>query len=156
MQGESSPRTWGCFLSCGPAQAAGSVFPTHVGVFPYPGVLKLTNSGLPHARGGVSLLWKQKSRSIRSSPRTWGCFRKRSSISCRANVFPTHVGVFRRDSFQTGLELRLPHARGGVSSESTFLVPWEAVFPTHVGVFLQKELFLYRGRRSSPRTWGCF
>ena len=50
-------------------------------------------------------------------------------------VFPTHVGVFLAFTpFHHSL-IRLPHARGGVSSS--------AGFHPHPP-------------RSSPRTWGCF
>ena len=54
---QSSPRTWGCFLTTCCVRMFGFVFPTHVGVFPW--------------RGGGS-------REVRrSSPRTWGCFQSR-------------------------------------------------------------------------------
>ena len=50
-------------------------------------------------------------------------------------VFPTHVGVFPHRENQRGKDLRLPHARGGVSTWQKYRVPCG---------------------QSSPRTWGCF
>ncbi len=50
----SSPRTWGCFCAGRGAGARGSVFPTHVGVFPKPRPAGQRRQSLPHARGGVS------------------------------------------------------------------------------------------------------
>ncbi len=50
----SSPRTWGCFSSTRVAAGSDRVFPTHVGVFPIYVPAAPANSGLPHARGGVS------------------------------------------------------------------------------------------------------
>ena len=50
-------------------------------------------------------------------------------------VFPTHVGVFPRNSRKGTPRLCLPHARGGVS----FFVTYPATY-----------------WMSSPRTWGCF
>ena len=70
-----------------------------------------------------------------SSPRTWGCFRNRGQLPHRSPVFPTHVGVFPVFSISWIHLLSLPHARGGVSP-----------LPS---VRLSRLL-------SSPRTWGCF
>ena len=70
-----------------------------------------------------------------SSPRTWGCFPILSKLATPKIVFPTHVGVFPRCSSFWRAVVRLPHARGGVS---------------------MKDLFLFVGSLSSPRTWGCF
>ena len=132
------------------------VFPTPVGVFPgytaHPRIL----SGLPHARGGVSCQVVRLSRIEPSSPRPWGCFRKRALKKLLPLVFPTPVGVFlSRNAQRSGIS-RLPHARGGVSDWPDGLLfatqssprPWgcfqmsateyliDAVFPTPVGVFL--------------------
>ena len=91
---ESSPRTWGCFRLASELDHGRGVFPTHVGVFlpdtsPY-----WSCSGLPHARGGVSV---SEARPV------------------RILVFPTHVGVFPYGIAPLYVEDRLPHARGGVS-----------------------------------------
>ena len=90
----SSPRPWGCFSICTRRERGCTVFPTPVGVFltrppwiPRPG-------GLPHARGGVSLLHCQVESAGRSSPRPWGCFRFTPPSSACSGVFPTPVGVF--------------------------------------------------------------
>ena len=70
-----------------------------------------------------------------SSPRPWGCFRMTKWYSYKAAVFPTPVGVFLSLVFSPLRSLRLPHARGGVSS-----------------CFVDR----CRSGGSSPRPWGCF
>ena len=173
---QSSPRTWGCFLSVQDSVGKMIVFPTHVGVFP------------------------NKKRSFmvekESSPRTWGCFYGDLRHWRIRMVFPTHVGVFLGMDIQAPQGLCLPHARGGVSATGEVCVSFVlssprtwgcfriavyqrclySVFPTHVGVFPVLRLLLLeehclphaRGGvsspptlsresfSSSPRTWGCF
>jgi len=51
----SSPCTWGCFLKMDNANPHDIVFPMHVGVFPETRPRTIQCSGLPHARGGVSM-----------------------------------------------------------------------------------------------------
>ena len=70
----SSPRPWGCF-SARPHY--------HAIIF-----------GLPHARGGVSLLVLPAILMGMSSPRPWGCFHVRHAMTPEHGVFPTPVGVF--------------------------------------------------------------
>ena len=70
----SFPRSWGGFCGCPCVGAPRAVFPTLVGVFLVPYELKGSNLGLPHARGGVSLLRITRSMIVTSSPRSWGCF----------------------------------------------------------------------------------
>ena len=111
------------------------VFPTHVGVFLDSRTAKMTNKGLPHARGGVSEDGDGGWRRLSSSPRTWGCFSPASTPSSLTGVFPTHVGVFLRAFCPRSPSPRLPHARGGVSASR----PYATAFC-----------------QSSPRTWGCF
>ena len=53
---KSSPHTWGCFSRLKLAVAYRNVFPTHVGVFPVWGSLESLEYGLPHTRGGVSVV----------------------------------------------------------------------------------------------------
>ncbi len=132
---KSSPRTWGCFRSESVCISDCGVFPTHVGVFLAALMVARCNPSLPHARGGVSK--KERTRGMRSwsSPRTWGCF-----CAVRAGpgglwVFPTHVGVFLETWGRCDGVMRLPHARGGVSTDS----------------YLGANVVV-----SSPRTWGCF
>ncbi len=131
----SSPRTWGCFQVFARAAGLGSVFPTHVGVFPCRLRTRSRCVCLPHARGGVSIETSSTERTSRSSPRTWGCFLVMHPEIEEARVFPTHVGVFLSVAPPASPATRLPHARGGVSE--------------------QKRLALYE-LWSSPRTWGCF
>ncbi len=153
---ESSPRTWGCFSLCPLARRSGSVFPTHVGVFP-PGSGDFdTFRRLPHARGGVSVVYVRPFTAETSSPRTWGCFWHPCNGKRPCGVFPTHVGVFPPCVAGTAARKSLPHARGGVSSSGLrcsspvgssprtwgcfsrfmWLSLYQRVFPTHVGVFL--------------------
>ena len=134
-QASSSPRTWGCFQVRALSGSFRGVFPTHVGVFPDVVVADSTGVGLPHARGGVSPYFPRRVMLFMSSPRTWGCFYWWMHRLHPLGVFPTHVGVFPLNGWQGGDPVRLPHARGGVSSRQgvSSVLPW-----------------------SSPRTWGCF
>ena len=50
--------------------------------------------GLPHARGGVSSAALSRFLNRESSPRSWGCFRRRVILRPAKDVFPTLVGVF--------------------------------------------------------------
>ena len=131
----SSPRTWGCFYLPVFHDGFAGVFPTHVGVFLWPSPKHFPRLSLPHARGGVSRSSVSLSKCLRSSPRTWGCFRRPGAAQLGTQVFPTHVGVFLPLVAVPRRPLSLPHARGGVSRRMPRgrLQPW-----------------------SSPRTWGCF
>ena len=152
----SSPRPWGCFFSHSSSPFEGSVFPTPVGVFLSSEKLRGVLTGLPHARGGVSLEFVLLRLALLSSPRPWGCFRDCSGNVTEKFVFPTPVGVFPRLPLVAGFLCRLPHARGGVSAPKSdaahdgrssprpwgcfsavrFRAVWSMVFPTPVGVFL--------------------
>ena len=172
----SSPRTWGCFCGNPRNRRIRWVFPTHVGVFPSFRTIGSASFGLPHARGGVSIVFSAPSITVESSPRTWGCFLGIHARLLVKGVFPTHVGVFlrpHRGAWRWGC---LPHARGGVSTGKEFSRSALTVFPTHVGVFptitcwpLQLGRLPHArggvsatkkddnsGSGSSPRTWGCF
>ena len=72
--------------------------------------------GLPHARGGVSILRYRAHGGFKSSPRSWGCFQLYVIKDTEVTVFPTLVGVF--PDLVTGVfsGIGLPHARGGVSA----------------------------------------
>ncbi len=131
----SSPRTWGCFLLARHNRRRAVVFPTHVGVFLRRPFSRLCSCRLPHARGGVSRVFRYRCLSRPSSPRTWGCFYSRFSTAPVDPVFPTHVGVFLQRRSGVSHDVRLPHARGGVSQ-------WINNVAVKFG--------------SSPRTWGCF
>ena len=72
---------------------------------------------------------------IASSPRTWGCFRKRYPLLCTEPVFPTHVGVFLNilgDFFQ---QLQSSPRTWGCFLDVVKVRRIIRVFPTHVGVF---------------------
>ena len=74
----SSPRLWGCFCVLDGSTYKCRVFPTPVGVFPTMRLWSTSMPCLPHACGGVSNGHKIKLKHIRSSPRLWGCFPRRS------------------------------------------------------------------------------
>ena len=131
----SSPHPWGCFRLSVLVPSARTVFPTPVGVFPYPDHRRAAPRRLPHTRGGVSVVGADDVFGGRSSPHPWGCFDIEIPVRSVPDVFPTPVGVFL---FQDTAELaigRLPHTRGGVSG----------------GRWGRRG-----GRGSSPHPWGCF
>ena len=171
----SSPRPWGCFLTCLQISASHRVVPTPVGVFLY--ILTDYHLGM-------------------SSPRPWGCFWRLRRIRVAQRVVPTPVGVFLSERYKRGKAKGRPHARGGVSNPATperttprsSPRPWGCfssspipgklhfVVPTPVGVFLlQYAVVVFLACRpharggvslptsansgppsSSPRPWGCF
>ena len=91
---ESSPRAWGCFCTGAHPYTAGAVFPTCEGVFLRDSVKRLLDDGLPHVRGGVSVIVSSDAEDVESSPRAWGCFRLSGQCPDLCAVFPTCVGVF--------------------------------------------------------------
>ena len=95
------------------------VFPTPVGVFLATGISWAAPMGLPHARGGVSLVKRLGEEAPESSPRPWGCFLSFFILGEPVDVFPTPVGVFPDGVLADHDPLRLPHARGGVSQISS-------------------------------------
>ena len=151
----SSPRPWGCFLRTIADSTRTEVFPTPVGcfrrllqlyrlpgVFPTPVGVFLYDTkaasaglGLPHSRGGVSVTLGLAAFATKSSPRPWGCFFRATCPGNRPVVFPTPVGVFPMISPYPGDSRGLPHARGGVSKQTSCKT---------------------REEPSSPRPWGCF
>ena len=90
----SSPRPWGCFSRSYTGIDWIEVFPTPVGVFLSGSAMRISRTGLPHARGGVSLTYQQGINRMLSSPRPWGCFLGSPIGSMCHIVFPTPVGVF--------------------------------------------------------------
>ena len=131
----SSPRPWGCFQSFIYFTKSIRVFPTPVGVFRLWIIYIFICSSLPHARGGVSAETCLPEMPALSSPRPWGCFSSAEAGGRMPPVFPTPVGVFLIAVIEAASLIRLPHARGGVSSANGRSC-WN--------------------RRSSPRPWGCF
>ncbi len=91
---QSSPRPWGCFSLRRIRPLATTVFPTPVGVFLFLTWNGVTQTSLPHARGGVSSSSCAGRSRKRSSPRPWGCFRRHPGNPAHPGVFPTPVGVF--------------------------------------------------------------
>ena len=78
----SSPRPWGCFCMIRIQITPCDVFPTPVGVFLDLSARFQFCRCLPHARGGVSLVYGIHQLFMPSSPRPWGCF--------QSLVFETH------------------------------------------------------------------
>ena len=152
------------------------VFPTPVGVFLGRYITGSGAGGIPHARGGVSLLTGLPGAGKSYSPRPWGCFCIIRRYTAGWSVFPTPVGVFPTLFIVQLGSHGIPHARGGVSvsrSSGFHLAgysprPWgcfhhcwyrpdaELVFPTPVGVFLNRTRLDAGALRYSPRPWGCF
>ena len=172
----SSPRPWGCFWKQEKTVDTNCVFPTPVGVFLPEDAARRMSKCLPHARGGVSPRTGEPMYIPASSPRPWGCFLAALPSTAVLSVFPTPVGVFPKRGSTVSAHLRLPHARGGVSSSPGNVSMRGTVFPTPVGVFPRCSggrmttagLPHARGGvsfggfswattlRSSPRPWGCF
>ena len=84
---------WGCFPAVRLPPVHPRVFPTHVGVFPCPGIYGCPTASLPHACGGVSVPPAATGEEQLSSPRMWGCFQFVHPSWRLLPVFPTHVGV---------------------------------------------------------------
>ena len=131
----SSPRPWGCFSVVVVVAGGRCVFPTPVGVFPALASLISFFAGLPHARGGVSIMEEYMPDTEESSPRPWGCFFSEMPSHQKRMVFPTPVGVFPSRRLGFCRFSSLPHARGGVSV---------------------KQVMACSFQESSPRPWGCF
>ena len=131
----SSPRVWGCFYDGDHFNILEVVFPTCVGVFPYPQAGQQAFSSLPHVCGGVSCFLSLLISTARSSPRVWGCFLFQGMEGEGFNVFPTCVGVFLSLITARTRSTCLPHVCGGVS-----LMLLVILLPLS----------------SSPRVWGCF
>ena len=131
----SSPRAWGCFRKGKKRRPPCRVFPTCVGVFPAGTPSDTELKCLPHVRGGVSEHAPRLQRPRMSSPRAWGCFRRRPYGASNSPVFPTCVGVFPRIACSVFIGSRLSHGRGGGSFHTSFSAPLTM---------------------SSPRAWGCF
>jgi len=91
---QSSPRSWGCFSAAKSAKTFGAVFPTFVGVFLTCTRPSSACPSLPHVRGGVSGFGFKTDHALLSSPRSWGCFRRKRTTAQNRRVFPTFVGVF--------------------------------------------------------------
>ena len=92
-------------------------------------------TGLPHVRGGVSIIGYISAQMPGSSPRAWGCFCLYQTTARQPTVFPTCVGVFLVPVPTVRTFESLPHVRGGVSA---------------------KHRVVSHSCLSSPRAWGCF
>ena len=113
--GASSPCSWGCFSGRKKMWRENVVFPMLVGVFLLVTGYDVARRGLPHARGGVSVLPCAVFAFCLSSPCSWGCFWQDRHVCCCRFVFPMLVGVFLSLATPVFDCSGLPHARGGVS-----------------------------------------
>ena len=132
----SSPRTWGCFFPSPSERGSQQVFPTHVGVFLISRLTCGIAHRLPHARGGVSLVMVSLIALPKSSPRTWGCFRKGPVQTEPMGLPHARGGVSHEDHAQRPRRGSSPRTWGCFSTSSR-VVDALYVFPTHVGVFLK-------------------
>ena len=132
----SSPRSWGCFLFGCKLFSIFFVFPTLVGVFPLPQFTKVPPLCLPHARGGVSLIFMALDTGQPVFPTLVGVFPRTGIILIRGTgSSPRSWGCFHMTELTIYYTSSLPHARGGVSGDV-------------------KSTDTILG--SSPRSWGCF
>ncbi len=129
-----SPRMWGCTDMMLNLLPHCQVFPTHVGVYRKWDGRGEKYASIPHACGGVPTEVNVPTPVATYSPRMWGCTGHTLVFIRRDLVFPTHVGVYRRSSFNIGSSQCIPHACGGVPRSG------------HSGT---------SGFRYSPRMWGC-
>ena len=112
----SSPRPWRCFQKSKTLLHQKEVFSTSVEVFPSRvSYQQEPSQRLLHVRGGVSICTTTNNTILRSSPRPWRCFYRRTRILYHMVVFSTSVEVF-----PIGCTIRPPlrcllHVRGGVS-----------------------------------------
>ena len=147
----SSPHTWGCFRLFFISFILRYVFPTRVGVFligvPFVG----PEIGLPHTRGGVSVISALFQRRPPSSPHAWGCFYRAESQPDGIIVFPTRVGVFLVHGEDSTVAPCLPHTRGGVSTSRRPRQGDHVSSPTRVQLAVELT-----DAGSSPHVWGCF
>ena len=106
-----------------------------MGVFPTCRKRSRVVSRLPHARGGVSAvkyLWRM---GLKSSPRSWGCFRMGIGALPGSAVFPTLVGVFLDEETDQELRVRSSPRSWGCFHLLRTTLNGIGVFPTLVGVF---------------------
>ena len=94
----SSPQAWGCFFLDWGEENFVDVFPTGVGMFPFPSDSAVVKESLPHRRGDVSSLPISCEGCLGSSPQAWGCFPAKYAAEFFGSVFPTGVGMFLRYS----------------------------------------------------------
>ena len=116
----SSPRPWGCFHCHIGSPRRTAVFPTPVGVFLNCVRRLLSSVGLPHARGGVSLVLMQLLLILKSSPT------------------PRGYTYIYSDELNEQIAC-LPHARGGVSPSSQARALTVRSSPRPWGCFLGRD-----------------
>ena len=109
----------------------------------------------PHMRGGVPGCYAVKCPFRRFSPHAWGCSVYTLYCDCIFLVFPTCVGVFRREQTRTDDGKCFPHMRGGVPFMNEEKNHASHVFPTCVGVFRHRLRLIRYMPSFSPHAWGC-
>ena len=89
----------------------------------------------PHACGDVPILAGEYANSLMFSPRVWGCTDLGIGADDRAGVFPTRVGMYRKEGRCRAREKGFPHACGDVPVFGIDCHYNYAVFPTRVGMY---------------------
>ena len=110
------------------------LFPTPVGMFRRSSSQTPPGGAFPHARGDVPYSRFIPFSFLCFSPRPWGCSVKLHRCATGFVLFPTPVGMFRRETTIALRQPSFPHARGDVPVVSSVLI-----VPTSF----------------SPRPWGC-
>jgi len=108
---------WGCTFQALINLKFNYVFPTHVGVYRPLEANEWSETGFPHACGGVPKPHSFSPRGLAFSPRMWGCTDPILTAARKAAVFPTHVGVYLTLLSQVEFTASFPHACGGVPTK---------------------------------------
>ena len=77
-------------------RTASAVFPTHVGMFLCEEYDAFIGICFPHACGDVPGQTMNFVDELLFSPRMWGCSVVAIAADISSDVFPTHVGMFRK------------------------------------------------------------
>ena len=109
------------------------IFPTPVGMVLQHVLMRDCFPYFPHARGDGPPKAINKSVSPAFSPRPWGWSAEPNGYSAHKVIFPTPVGMVRRNSLPFAVNAHFPHARGDGPCGATITIP-AALF--------------------SPRPWG--
>src|ERR1035438_8328465 len=149
-----SPPAWGWSAPIANRPAAGSVFPTRVGMVRHSSRRRARRSGIPHPRGDGPSRRLFETTPFVYSPPAWGWSALRAIGQPSAPVFPTRVGMVRSPSSLSFGCWRIPHPRGdgptlewvwigtteysppawGWSEDASVGLGDTEVFPTRVGM----------------------
>ena len=164
-----SPHAWGWTAALADKAALQRVFPTRVGMDRLAPLARGARAGFPHTRGDGPIKAAFNKNEVPFSPHAWGWTGQRILPSASFNVFPTRVGMDRRNMETERGDVGFPHTRGdgpkpkAEAAEQTSFSPhawgWTAavsataitgaVFPTRVGMDGSRRL-RPRARRDLP------